>query len=141
MHPSVVRPIAPDAHSPSSVQAPGAHAQVSPHRSVVVPHIPHAAERLLPGTHSPLSPSHAPASQTRAEVQKRVRVPHIPQLTISVRPGVSHAPPVPESPREPASERAASASPRGGSEGQPISEPQSTRVTPSAVALLTKKAR
>ena len=81
--------VAPGAHSPSSAQAPNADQVHSvPQRSSCMPQLPQLAVRVDPGAQTP-SASQAPYSHSRAAVQKRVRVPQLPQGVASVAPGVS----------------------------------------------------
>lgn len=88
--PSALRVVVPGVHSPSPLHEPkGIHAQASLHRIVWVPHAPHAACSEVPGIHPPW-PSQSPYCHSPVAAQKRSRVPHIPQLTRSIAPGVVH---------------------------------------------------
>src|SRR5690606_11531729 len=89
--PALVRSRVPGMHTPSPVQvAPvaGVRLDSEVYRPVSVPPTPIGTVPVVPGTHTP-SPVHSPYSHSLAMVQKRSRVPHIPQGSeSSVAPGV-----------------------------------------------------
>ncbi len=90
-HPAPLALRVPGAHSPLPLHSPLAtHMHRSSQRSGCDPQNPHSPLDVVPGMHVPCA-SHAPYSHSPLAVQKRSRVPHMPQGTCSSAPGVGHA--------------------------------------------------
>src|SRR5690606_34820305 len=78
--PSALRTSSPGSHAPVPVHSPNAsHTHSAVQRSGWVPQLSQVPSRVVPGLHSPVSPSQSPYSQRPPLVQKRLTVPHAPQ--------------------------------------------------------------